>query len=219
MKVPRTSFKVPDYYGDNNWHVVNKDTDLSLSNPLEFKISGETFTMPSLWGNVSKLQSNWMWRYGFTSLYNSSTTSIVDEYGSTHTTYYFYYYEYYGTSTGSNTVPVTQLNVDINYSDRWYGVGQGYRITAAYQLNNSLSKSSLSGDYMIRFAGTGDWYVRSRPGYPEAANRSIIVKFTNDYIADLPSDMYSISGNLITWNTAHPIYRLMNGFNVFAVQS
>lgn len=48
-----------------------------------------------------------------------------------------------------------------------------------------------------------------------AANCGIIIKpgsaptWTNDSAWDLPADLYTISGNTITWNAAHPLYSLL----------
>ena len=220
MKVPQIRYKVPDYYGDDEYHIENTRRILSYENVMSFTVSGSTFIPPVEFGNITKIQSNWLWRYGFTSISDTSTYTIYDENGTSHTSYYWYYYRYYGTSVGSNgNTPVTQLNLGINYSDRWYDVGEGKFITDAYQLNSSLVRSSISGSYMIRFADVSNIYIRSRPGYPSANDRAIIVHFKEDYVADLPSDMYSISDNIITWNVTHPIYRLLNGFEVFAVRS
>ena len=46
--------------------------------------------------------------------------------------------------------------------------------------------------------------------------RVIIFKMTDGSMWNLPSDMYTISGNSITWDTTHPTMALFNGLECFA---
>ena len=65
MKVPQIRYKIPTFYGNDNWHVVNReDEDLSVKNPFAIYI-GITTEVDPLFGAFTKLQSNWLWRHSF----------------------------------------------------------------------------------------------------------------------------------------------------------
>jgi hypothetical protein len=42
-----------------------------------------------------------------------------------------------------------------------------------------------------------------------------VCRFSADHIADLPSNMYTISGNTVTWDIDHPVYKLLEGQECF----
>ena len=133
-----------------------------------------------------------------------------------------YYRYHYGSSTGSNgNTNITALDVGISYSDRWYYIDTGYTVEECYYVSDTGTK--VAPNY-VRFNDYTSWYMGRYGNYSSAAAssaeaRGIIVKFKKPYETDLPSDMYTISNHVITWNTAHPIYKLLYGTKVRLVPS
>lgn len=218
MKVPRYSYRIPDYYGDSDWHIVNIETDnfpLSLKDPLIITVDDD-FIFPSNWVGV-QIKSNYMWRYGFASITQSSVYPYTNESGSSVYSY-MYYNRHYGTSVGSNgDTSVIDLGLGVVNTNRYYAAN-GNVISNIYAVNQSLTRSSFS---FIRFSAADSWWVGNTSGtttYPSESDRGIIVKFKNSYEANLPSDMYSTVNNKIVWNKSHPIYRLLKGLEVAVVR-
>ena len=199
MKVPQTRYRIPTFYGDDNWHVVNRDDeDLSITNPLGIYIGITTDVNPSL-GAFTKLQSNWCWRHNFASLT---------------------YNRFYSTSEGSNgSTAYTSLGVGITSTSTYYSVTPGGVVEYAYltAANNSsgtnVTKKAISS---IRFSSYNSIYFEPTVDYVPSTSRSAIVcKFKAQYIADLPTGLYTINDRAITWNTEHPTYILLYGQECF----
>lgn len=188
MKIPQLRFRVPQFYGDDNWHTASvHNYPLSINNPKAV-IIGVSTELPN---EGTKLKSNYLWRYGF------STANSTN---------------WYSNSTGSNgDTSITALNVGITSTSTDYSIGRGEVVESGYITtgSNGLTKTALS---TIRFYTYNDWYFTPSVSVPSnSANRAIVIKFLAEYEADLPSDMYSISGTTVTWNTSHPVFTLLYG--------
>ena len=199
MKVPQIRYRIPTFYGDDNWHVVNRDDeDLSLTNPLGIYIGITTEVIPSL-GAFTKLQSNWCWRHNF----NGIT-----------------YNRFYSTSEGSNgSTAYTSLGVGITSTSTYYSVSPGAIVEYAYltaangSSGTNITKRSISS---IRFSSYNSIYFDPTIDYyPTTAQSAIVCKFKAQYIADLPTGLYTINDRTITWNTSHPTYILLYGQECF----
>ena len=188
MKIPQSRFRVPQFYGDDNWHIANvHNYQLSISNPKAV-IIGVSTELPT---EGIKLKSNYLWRYSFNS---ASSTN------------------WYSSSAGSNgNTAITALNVGITSTSTDYKIAHGEVVESGYITTGSqgLTKTQLS---TIRFYTYNNWYFTPSVSVPSnSANRAIVIKFLAEYEADLPSDMYTISGNSVTWNTSHPVFTLLYG--------
>lgn len=199
MKVPQTRYKIPTFYGDDNWHVVNReDEDLSIANPLGIYIGITTEVSPSL-GAFTKLQSNWCWRHNFASRTNN---------------------RFYSTSEGSNgSTAYTSLGVGITSTSTYYSVTPGAVVEYAYltaangSSGTNITKMTISS---IRFSSYNSIYFEPTINYyPYTAQSAIVCKFKAQYIADLPTGLYTINDRTITWNTEHPTYILLYGQECF----
>lgn len=193
MKVPQYRYKSQLFFGDSSWHVYNRQEESPLSrlNPLVFHI-GDTQINPALGTSFTKIKAPWLWRYNF----NSANTS-----------------NYWGSSSiGSNgTTAVSSLGVNVT-SGTYYTVGEGNTVEEAYITSGSTNISSVD-IVTINFSSYNDWYFTTPTTItvPSSSfNRAIVARFKATYIPDLP-DMYTISGNDVTWNTSHPIYKLLEG--------
>lgn len=199
MKVPQIRYNIPNFYGDSNWHVVNRnDEDLSITNPLGIYIGITTEINPSL-GVFTKLQSNWCWRHSFSSLT---------------------YNRFYSTSEGSNgSTAYTSLGVGITSTSTYYNVTPGAVVEYAYlTAANDSSGTNITKRAIlsIRFSSYNSIYFEPTVDYvPSGALSAIICKFKAQYIADLPTGLYTINNRTITWNTSHPTYILLYGQECF----
>ena len=190
MKIPQTRFRIPSFYGDNDWHIANlPDYPLTIRDPNTVVIGVTT----SLHVPLTKLKSNYLWRYGFA----SSSSG-----------------RWYGTSTGSNgSTSIVDLNVGVTSTSNYYSAGV---IEEAFRTEGSSTLSKVSIDTM-RFSSYTSWYFTPvQSSTPTAANRAIVCKFVASYEADLPTDLYTISGTNITWNTSNPVYILLYGKDCIA---
>ena len=192
MRVPQTRYRIPDFVKDDDWHIINKPEEFPLSrkDPTAVYV-GETTQIHSRWGTCTKLKSNWLWRYGFP--YASSS-----------------YYDG-SSSTGSNgSTYFNSLGVGIS-SYSWYTVNEGNTVQEAYVTsgNNGENITKISSILFQYY-----YYVGFSPNitYPNSStNRGVVIRFKANYETDLPSNMYSITNNVITWNDT-PILRLLRGF-------
>lgn len=199
MKVPQIRYNIPEFYGDANWHVVNRlDEDLSTKNPLGIFI-GITTEVPSALGAFTKLQSNWCWRHNFSGIT---------------------YNRFYSTSEGSNgSTAYTSLGVGITSTSTYYSVAPGSVVEYAYltaangSSGTNITKRAISS---IRFSSYNSLYFEPTIDYyPYTAQSAIVCKFKAQYIADLPTGLYIINNRTITWNTSHPTYILLYGQECF----
>lgn len=189
-RIPEFRYRSSLIFGDDNWHTVAElsQLDLSEENPNTFYV-GDTFIQP-IYGAATKIKSDWLWRFGFASQSSG---------------------RYYSTSTGSNgSTAITSLNVGITSTSNYYAVGDDNVVEEAYRTEGtSITKEVIS---TIRFSSYTSWYFTPvQTVTPASSNRAVVCKFKATYEADLPSDLYTISGNTVTWNTTHPIYILLYG--------
>ena len=195
MKVPQTRYKIPTFYGDDNWHIVNRDDeDLSVKNPLGIYIGVTTEVSPLL-GAFTKLQSNWVWRHTFNSR-NSSNFWSSDS------------------ANGSNGSTNPQ-NMGLNISSGYNTVSSSNAITECY-ITSGSSSSTKATVSSISFSSYNDWYFTpsiTAPNLP--SNSAIVFKTAAAYIADLPTQIYSINNKTITWNLTHPVCILLYGQECF----
>lgn len=194
MKVPQIRYRIPTFYGDSNWHVVNRDDeDLSVNNPLGIYIGITTEVSPSL-GAFTKLQSNWVWRHTFNNR-NSSNFWSSD------------------TANGSNTS--NPQSMGLNISSGYNTVGKSNAITECY-ITSGSSTSVKTPVLSIQFSSYNDWYFTPSITAPNlASNSAIVFKTAVTYIADLPTQRYSINNRTITWNLTHPVCILLYGQECF----
>ena len=188
-RIPEIRYKSSLIFGDNDWHHVAELGQLGLADhdPLTFYVGDSE--LPLAIQSATSIKSNWLWRYGFA----SSSSG-----------------RYYGTSTGSNgSTNITALNVGVTSTSTYYTAGSTV-VEEAYRTDGStITKATVE---TIRFGSATSWYFTpAQSTTPDATNRAIVCKFVASYEADLPSDMYTISGRTITWNTTHPIYVLLYG--------
>jgi hypothetical protein len=195
MKVPQTRYRIPTFYGDDNWHVVNRDDeDLSVKNPLSIYIGVTTEVSPSL-GSFTKLQSNWVWRHTFNSRNSSNFWSSDSANGS----------------NGSTNPQSMGLNISSGYNT----VSLSNAITECY-ITSGSSASTKFPVSTIQFSSYNDWYFTPGITAPNlASNSAIVFKTAVIYIADLPTQMYSINNRTITWNLTHPVCILLYGQECF----
>ena len=73
-------------------------------------------------------------------------------------------------------------------------------ITLRLQMYNGLPEMYTSSGESVTGSQCG---IVVQPGYAPT--------WTSDNVWDLPSDLYTISGTTITWNTSHPLYNLLVG--------
>ena len=198
-RIPEFRYRSSLIFGDDNWHTVAElsQLDLSEENPNTFYV-GDTFIQP-IYGAATKIKSDWLWRFNFVSVSNSGSS----------------YTRFYGTSTGSNgSTSIVDLNVGITSTSNYYPVGDGNFVEEAYKTEMSNGVVTREIISTIRFGSYTSWYftpTQTTSTNPTQANRAIVCKFKSTYEADLPSDLYTISGNTVTWNTTHPIYILLYG--------
>ena len=192
MRVPQTRYRIPDFFKDDDWHIINIPDDFPLSRKNPFSVFiGDTTQIPSSFGTCTKIKSNWLWRYGFTS---ATATN------------------FWSTSTGSNgsTAPGNWgVNVVAN---TWYGIFEGNTVSDGYVTSGSNGETRTKLQ-RIDFSSYNDWYfspsIETIPS--SSSNRAIVCRFLATYNADLPTNMYSITNNVITWNDT-PVLRLLRGF-------
>ena len=195
MKVPQTRYKIPTFYGDDNWHIVNReDEDLSITNPLGIYIGITTEVNPSL-GAFTKLQSNWCWRHTFNSRNSSNFWSSDSANGS----------------NGSTNPQSMGLNISSGYNT----ISSSNAITECY-ITSGSSSSTKATILSISFSSYNDWYFTPSITAPNlASNSAIVFKTAVAYIADLPTQIYSINNRTITWNLTHPVCILLYGKECF----
>ena len=195
MKVPQTRYKIPTFYGDDNWHIVNReDEDLSITNPLGIYIGITTEVNPSL-GAFTKLQSNWCWRHTFNSRNSSNFWSSDSANGS----------------NGSTNPQSMGLDISSGYNT----ISSSNAITECY-ITSGSSSSTKATILSISFSSYNDWYFTPSITAPNlASNSAIVFKTAVAYIADLPTQIYSINNRTITWNLTHPVCILLYGKECF----
>lgn len=196
MRIPDFRYRSSDIFGDDLFHSVCDLDNIQLSrkNPLAFHI-GDALIKTASPVQYTKIKSSWLWRYNFPSANNSN---------------------FWGGSSGSNgTTSITSLNVGITSTNTYYSVGSSSAILEAYITSGSstITSTKLTS---IRFSSYNDWYFTPSITYPSSSsNRAIVCRFKEDYSADLPSDIYTISGNTVTWDIEHPVYKLLEGQECF----
>lgn len=195
MKVPQTRYRIPTFYGDDNWHIVNReDEDLSITNPLGIYIGITTEVNPSL-GAFTKLQSNWVWRHTFNSRNSSNFWSSDSANGS----------------NGSTNPQSMGLNISSGYNT----VSSSNAITECYITSGSSSSTKVTVS-SISFSSYSDWYFTPSITAPNlSSNSAIVFKTAATYTADLPTQIYSINDRTITWNLTHPVCILLYGQECF----
>ncbi len=190
MRVPQTRYRIPDFFKDDNWHIINKTEDFPLSrkDPLSLYI-GVTTVIPERYGVCTKLKSNWLWRYGFTSA-NSTN--------------------FWSTSTGSNgSIAPGNWGVNVN-AVTYYTIADGNTVSEGY-ITTGSSGNTRTTLQTINFSSYNDWYFSPSITVPSSSSsRAIVCRFKATYEADLPTNMYTISNNVITWNNT-PILLLLQG--------
>ena len=193
MKILSHQFKVPGFFGDNDWHTINLESSASLSVISPFAVLiGVTTTIPSVYGSCTKIKSNYLWRHSFTSTYSDHWSN---------------------SSYGSNgSTAVTSLGVGVTNTSTYYDVCTDQVVSEGY-ITSSTDGRTVSNLYKIRFYSYNNWYFNTDASivYPtNAADRAIAVKFAANYEADLPTDAYTVSGNIITWNDSS-VVRILYG--------
>ena len=198
MKVPQTRYKIHSFYGNTDWHVVNReDEDLSIKNPFAIYI-GITTEVDLSFGAFTKLQSNWLWRHSFQNRGSNNWYSSSNANGSN--------------SSGQS---ITTLNVGITSTSTYYSVGNDNAVLDGYITTGTdgAQKTHIS---TIRFYSGTDWYFTPSVTVPNNTSDSAMVfKFSAPYTSDLPSSMYSINDRTIIWNTLNPVYKLLYGQECF----
>lgn len=179
--------KIPYYtsnliFGDDLEHrFIPSDYKLS---PFKVTINSTT-TIPE---GYTALQSVWLWRYYFSSANNTNFWSSNSQYGANGSSIPS------GVSTGTTYL--------CNSSSL---IPEAYITTGT----STIEKTQLS---QIRLSSYNDWYFNSMPSYPSSTiNRGIILRFSDNRLWDLPSDLYTINGTTITWTTSHPLMILLSG--------
>ena len=195
MRIPQTRYKIPDFFKDDNWHTINIPEEIPLSRKDPFAVYiGETTRIADRWGTCTKLKSDWLWRYNFPNASSGSTT-------------------YYSgsSSTGSNgSTYFNALGVGVS-SSTWYDVGKDKNVVL-----EAYATSGATGQYKVSLTKIYfDYYynINFNPSVTTpstSANRGVVVKFKSAYSADLPSAIYTITDNVITWIDS-PILRLLKG--------
>lgn len=194
MKVPHFRYRCLEFFGNSEWYTYNLNSPLSLDNPLSIKI-GITTEVDSSLGAFTKLQSNWVWRHTFNNMNSSNFWSSDSANGS----------------NGSTNPQSMGLNISSGYNP----VGSALSITECYITSGygTPVKASVSS---IQFSSYNDWYFTPGITSPDTASSSAIVfKTAATYIADLPTQMYSINNRTITWNLTHPVCILLYGQECF----
>lgn len=194
MKIPHFRYRCLEFFGNNNWHTYNLNPPLSLENPLSIKI-GITTEVDPLLGAFTKLQSNWVWRHTFNNRNSSNFWSSDSANGS----------------NGSTNPQSMGLNISSGYNQ----VGSSLSITECYITSGygTPVKASVSS---IQFSSYNDWYFKPGITSPDvASNSAIVFKTAATYIADLPTQIYSINNRTITWNLTHPVCILLYGQECF----
>lgn len=188
------SYECPDMWEgiiEMNDSDLEKTYGLSETNPLAIYI-GQTTELP-LGVSGTTLSSSYVWRYNFNNANNTNFWSSSEQYGA-----------------NGNTVP-SGINTNTTYTVGNSLIDKAYITTGT---DEAITKYSLTS---LRLSSYNDWYFNSIPSYPNSSmKRAIIFKMTDGSIWNLPSDMYTISGNSITWDMTHPTMALFNGLECFA---
>ena len=169
MKIPEYRYKSSLIFGDSNWHDVAElsQLDLSREDPNTFYV-GDTFIQP-IYGTVTKIKSDWLWRFNFVSVSNSGSS----------------YTRFYGTSTGSNgSTSIVDLNVGITSTSNYYPVGDDNFVEEAYKTEMSNGVVTRKIISTIRFGSYTSWYftpTQTISTNPTQANRAIVCKFKATY--------------------------------------
>lgn len=183
MKFVIPYYKSSFIFGDELEHRIVL-SDYKLYN-LQLRI-GVTTSLPS---EATSLKSVWLWRYNFISANSSNFWYSQSEYGANGSAVPS------GISEGS-----------------YYECDGSSLIPEAYVTSGSEDtfKTALTS---IRLSSFNDWYFNpSIPSYPSSAmNRAIIMRFSDNRLWELPTDLYTLNGTSITWNTSHPLIVLLNG--------
>ena len=188
------SYECPDMWEgiiEMNDSDLEKTYGLSETNPLAIYI-GQTTELP-LGVSGTTLSSSYVWRYNFNSANNTNFWSSSEQYGA-----------------NGNTVP-SGINTNTTYTVGNSLIDKAYITTGT---DEAITKYSLTS---LRLSSYNDWYFNSIPSYPNSSmKRAIIFKMTDGSMWNLPSDMYTISGNSITWDMTHPTMVLLKGLECFA---
>lgn len=184
MKCKIPYYKSNQIFGDDLFHrIVLSDYKLSTVHP-DALIIGVTTTLPS---QGSTLKSEWLWRYNFSSATYDNFWSSASSYGA----------------NGSSFPTGIQQNVNYNAG--------GDTISGVY-VTSGWSDITKFKSQFIRMRSYNDWYFTSMSSYPsDYTKRAIIISFTDGRQFDLPADLYTISGNSITWNMNHALMPLLQG--------
>ncbi len=162
--------------------------------PSDYKLS--QYSISKAYINISKtvpngttsLKSVWLWRYYFNSANNTNFWSSNSQYGA-----------------NGSSVP-SGVNTNTMYNCNSESLIQEAYITTG---TSNIVKTKLS---QIKLSSYNDWYFNSISSYPDTAiKRGIILRFNDDRLWDIPSDLYTINGNNITWNKSHPLMVLLDG--------
>jgi phage tail P2-like protein len=147
----------------------------------------------------------------------------------------------------SNTVPAGTTSIQSDYYwaynfgmmtySNWYYPGN-YVSLPPYTSSNLETVGS--SDYMevIEYGGisnpqinypsefrldvyNGTPEIYHSPDFGGTDNSGVIIKFSSNVTPNtfaLPSDLYTISGTTVTWNTSHPLYPILSGKEAYPVQ-
>lgn len=188
------SYECPDLWDGilpMNESDLEKTYGVSEINPLAIYI-GETTELPAGVSGTT-LSSDYIWRYNFSKANSTNFWSSPAQYGAN------------GSSVPSGINTGTTYNVGNSLIDK------------AYITSGTDSNIQRYGLTTLRLSSYDDWYFNSIPSYPSTSmKRAIIFKMTDGSVWNLPSDMYTISGNSITWDMTHPTMVLLKGLECFA---
>ena len=162
--------------------------------PSDYKLS--QYSISKVYINISKtvpngttsLKSVWLWRYYFNSANNTNFWSSDSQYGANNSS----------VPSGVNTSTMYNCNSESLIPEAYITTG-----------TSDIVKTKLS---QIKLSSYNDWYFNSISSYPNTAiKRGIILRFNDDRLWDIPSDLYTINDNNITWNKSHPLMILLDG--------
>jgi hypothetical protein len=193
VKVLHTRYRVQDFFNDSSWHSVNMPSDLTISITSPFAILvGITTEVNTILGDFTKLQTNFLWRHTFNSANSTNFYSSSPANGS------------------NGSITIQNLNVGITTTD-YYTINSVGPIVEGYITTGTDGKTRTTLS-QLRFASYNDWYFNEITSYPSSASaRAIACRFLANYVTDLPTTLYSLSGRTITWNTTSPLYTILYG--------
>ena len=117
------------------------------------------------------------------------------------------------------------MKVICPHSSRDFVMNEVRCFLVSYKMNALLISEQTAQEFLTSmFNNKPEIYFSTRLSSDGDASRTgVIIKFSPSFCSSnttrfpFPSDLYTISGTTVTWNTSHPLYNILYGKSLFEV--